>query len=43
LTRIKKGGGMKKQASKKFKVKKGGSSSKYKAKKFKIAKPKKKK
>jgi len=43
LTRIKKGGGMKKQASKKFKVKKGGSASKYKAKKFKITAPKKKK
>ena len=38
ISRLKKRGSMKPQASKKFKVKKGGSASKYKAKKFKIKK-----
>jgi predicted kinase len=38
LNRIKKGGGGKPQAAKKFKVSKGGSSGKYKAKKFKVKK-----
>jgi len=38
IGRLKKRGGMKPQASKKFKVKAGGSASKYKAKKFKIKK-----
>lgn len=38
LNRIKKGGGGKPQAAKKFKVSKGGSAGKYKAKKFKVKK-----
>lgn len=41
LQRIKKGGGGKPQAAKKFKITKGGSGSKYKAKKFKVKAPKK--
>jgi predicted kinase len=43
LQRIKKGGGGKPQAAKKFKITKGGSGSKYKAKKFKVKAPKKSK